>query len=302
MMRRISSACAGLVGLALFLGSAAADESAAPEKFTLRYKFHPGETLRWNVVYRNRVTSAVSQTTKTAETTTTSVKAWRVKDVKADGTATFEHLVESLDMRHHLSGCDEMHYNSQTDKQPPQGFTDVAGAVGQTLSVVTIDPCGKIIKRERKPVKGSSQTDGELAIPLPSEPVPVGYTWSEPREVPVNGNNGGTLRVKTVQKFTLRSVKTGVATIDVVTQILTPIHDPAIESQLIASAAGGSVRLDIDAGRILGQQMDLDKHVVGFRGEASSVHYQTRFTEELLPAETRTASRTAAERHGPAIR
>ena len=45
------------------------------------------------------------------------------------------------------------------------------------------------------------------------------------------------------------------------------------------------MRFDIDAGRVLGQEMDVDKGVVGFRGEASSIHYLTRFTEEFLSAE-----------------
>ena len=82
------------------------------------------------------------------------------------------------------------------------------------------------------------------------------------------------------------------ATIRVATQILTPIHDPAIESQLIQYESAGTVRFDIDAGRILGQQMEVDKGVVGFRGEASSIHYLTRFTEDFLP-EAKLAARPA---------
>jgi hypothetical protein len=33
---------------------------------------------------------------------------------------------------------------------------------------------------------------------------------------------------------------------------------------------------------VLSQQMALDRQVVGFRGEASSLHYEMRFTETLL--------------------
>jgi hypothetical protein len=38
--------------------------------------------------------------------------------------------------------------------------------------------------------------------------------------------------------------------------------------------------------------LDLDKRVVGFAGESSSLHYTTRFSEELVPAEDRTARQT----------
>ena len=60
---------------------------------------------------------------------------------------------------------------------------------------------------------------------------------------------------------------------------------------MVEREAAGRVRFDIDAGRILGQQMDIDKHVVGFRGEASSIHYVNRFCERLLPEQARTAKR-----------
>jgi hypothetical protein len=46
--------------------------------------------------------------------------------------------------------------------------------------------------------------------------------------------------------------------------------------------SSGTVSFDIQTGRVAGQQMDTDKRVVGFRGQASSLHYRTRFTEELL--------------------
>ena len=98
-------------------------------------------------------------------------------------------------------------------------------------------------------------------------------------------------KIKAVQQFTLEEVKTGVATIRVSTDILTPITDPAVESQLVQRETAGRVRFDIDAGRIIGQQMDIDKHVVGFRGDASSIHYLNRFSEQLVPEPLKTAQR-----------
>ena len=99
-------------------------------------------------------------------------------------------------------------------------------------------------------------------------------------------------KIKAVQQFKLESVKTGVATIGISTQILTPITDPAIEAQVVQREGEGTVRFDIDAGRVLGQQRDIDKHVVGFRGEASSIHYVNRFSEEFVPEPVVVAKKT----------
>ena len=93
----------------------AAKQSPSRQEYLLRYKFHAGDTLRWTVVHRCRIRTSVSASTQTAETTTTSVKVWRVHEVKPDGSVVFDHLVESVDMRHRLSGRDEVHYNSRTD-------------------------------------------------------------------------------------------------------------------------------------------------------------------------------------------
>ncbi|MFZ1935470.1 MAG: hypothetical protein WCB27_26615 [Thermoguttaceae bacterium] len=288
-MRNLLCGMAAMLLSIVFALSAVADEG---QKYTLRYKFHPGETIRWEVEHRSMVRATVSRDTKTTETLSNSVSVWRVGDVQPDGAATFEHRVEWVDMQHKLTGRDEVHYDSRTDKQPPVGFEDAAKSVGVPLSVVKMDAHGKVLQRKDRK-KNSQAAAGSpasvaaganwITIPLPDEPVAVGHTWSLPQNIEVPLPGGGIKKIKAVQQFVLEDVKTGVATIRVSTEILTLITDPAVESQLVEREASGTVRFDIDAGRILGQEMDIDKHVVGFRGDASSIHYVNRFSERLLP-------------------
>jgi hypothetical protein len=70
---------------------------------------------------------------------------------------------------------------------------------------------------------------------------------------------------------------------------LTPIHDPTIEAQLIQRLSEGQLRFDIAAGRILEQQLDLNRHVINFSGPSSSMHYLTRFTEKSLAGDAEVA-------------
>ena len=133
-----------------------------------------------------------------------------------------------------------------------------------------------------------------MTMPLADHPVAIGESWSSPMEIDVILKDGMTVKkIQTRQVFTLDKVIDDVATITIDSQILTPIHDPAIEAQLIQRLSKGEARFDITAGRILGQQLDLDRHVVGFSGPASSMHYLTRFTEQLLPQAEPTARRAA---------
>jgi hypothetical protein len=286
----------GLLVLSILaLPVARAEESPEEKtaKHTLRYKFKAGETLRWQVVQRTLVKTTVSGFTDTAEMVSKSIKVWRVKEVKDDGTAVFENMVESLDMRQKRTGRQEIRYNSQTDEEPPPEFKTMPESVGVKLSTITLSPYGKVIHRKKEKVQAAAQNEqGEITIPLPEEPIAVGKSWSFPHDIIVPTNNGTIKTIKSEQKFTLKEVKTGIATIHVATLILTPIHNPVIEAQLIQRQSSGTVRFDIDAGQVIGQQMDLDKRVVGFVGSqnpTSSIHYLTRFTEEFLPSKTASA-------------
>ena len=111
-------------GRAAVGGFALTAAAGEPEKYTLRYKFQPGETIRWEVEHLSMVRATVSRHTQTTETSSTSLKAWRVADVRPDGTATFEHRVEWVDMRQKLTGRDEVHYDSRTDGQAAAGLRD----------------------------------------------------------------------------------------------------------------------------------------------------------------------------------
>ena len=165
----------------------------------------------------------------------------------------------------------------------------MARAVGVPLALVTIDDQGKVLRRKQNFVKAAVAGQGEITIQLPEQAVAVGSHWSSQNYIDVPLPDGGLRRIRAMQSFKLQSVKTGVATISMSTQILTPIHDPAIEAQVLQYETTGSVRFDVERGQILGRQLDVDKSVVGFRGEASSIRYIGRSTEEYLPAPAKVA-------------
>ncbi|MGW8258305.1 MAG: hypothetical protein ACWGMZ_12530 [Thermoguttaceae bacterium] len=269
------------------VSAASAPSAESEKKYLLRYRFQPGESLRWNVQHHTLVRNSVSGTTETAETQSDSGKLWRVKDVKPDGVVTFEHSVEWVDMRQKLSGSPQVHYDSRTDAKVPPGYADVAASIGAPLSIIIMDAKGKILKRQTRKNNISAPNEGAITIPLPDEPAPVGHYWSLPCDIDVPLETGGMKKIKAVQQFTLESVKTGVAKIQVSTQILTPITDPAIEAKIVQRESTGTVHFDIDAGRVIEQQMDVDKHVIGFRGGASSLHYVASFSEKWIPREDR---------------
>ncbi len=266
---------------ALEPSTAGSSTAPADAQYVLAYKFKKGEVIRWEVVHRAVVDTTIQGTNQTAETRSTSIKAWQVTDVAADGSITLVHSVESIDMWQKMQGRQEVRYNSRTDEKVPAGYEDIAKAVGVPLTVVTIDVHGGVLKREEKH-RQSNASNMPLTIPLPAEPVAVGYSWNVPADVDVILHGGATRKIQTRQKYVLEKVVDGLATIGMETQVLTPLNDPAIEAQLVQRFTNGTLRFDLERGRVVSQQMDLDRRVVGFSGTSSSMHYLTRFTEELL--------------------
>jgi hypothetical protein len=184
-----------------------------------------------------------------------------------------------------ISGRPEVRYNSQTDATPPPEYVHAAQMVGTPIATVRIAPWGSVLHRDDHPSQANIGL-GDIAMPLPEQPVEIGATWYLPNEIRVRREDGQIRRIKTRLVYQLASVKTGVATISVKTEVLTPVNDPKIQSQLVQQLTNGEVKFDMDTGRILSRQVDWDETVVGFSGDDSLMKYLARFTEELLPAET----------------
>ena len=264
------------------VAKSAAPKAAAANTYTLRYKLRRGEEIRTKVSQLATIETTISGSSQTTQMISLSTKLWRVKRVDAAGNMTFEHLVEDVDMRNEMSGRQEVHYNSQTDKKAPPGYEDVAKSLNTPLAVVTIDAAGTVISRDEKHRPAIDASGSVLVMPLPKEPAAIGFVWMLPGEVTVPLEDGSVKTIQTRQRYELEKVKDGIATIAVETQIITPVSNPKIRAQLIQRLWKGHIRFDIDAGHMVSQRTDLDERVLSFSGPESSMHYVARFTEEMV--------------------
>jgi hypothetical protein len=183
-------------------------------------------------------------------------------------------------MRNQLPERAVLEYDSEKDKSPPPGFEDAAAAVGVPLSRIRISPWGKLIERKIEHHQPAADADAPVTVLLPEQEVTVGDTWNEDLDVTVKIQSGGTKAIDARRHYKLANVASGIATIEVAYQVLSPINSQ-IEAQLVQRLMSGTVRFDIEAGRIASQQMDVDKRILGFAGATSSMHYVMRMREKL---------------------
>ncbi len=283
-----------IVLLLFAIGSLAAntvwaeDSSDSDETYSLAYKFHLGEVLRYHVDHTANIRSTMEGTTEQAETKSESIKAWKVTDVLPNGDMEFVHLVEVVRMSNRVPNRALVEFDSERDTSPPAGFEQVARAVGVPLSVIRISPTGEIVFREEKHPQPSVTDDMPITLRLPDEPIAIGAQWDESYDVPAELKSGAAIQVRTRRVCTLESVKHGIATIAVEYQILTPVS-AFVESNLVERLTKGTVRFDIEQGRITSQRHEVDRRILGFAGESSVLHHISRMEERLLKADERLA-------------
>jgi hypothetical protein len=248
----------------------------------LAYKFKPGEVVRTKITHQVAVDTKVKGVSQQAKTRSVSAKTLQIVSVSKEGNFTLRHQVDWVDMWNSVTDRPEVKYDSRTDQTAPPGYETVKENVGKVLATITIDPTGRIVDRSDA-VKQFNPGIGDLFVPFPAQAVKIGDKWHIPDEIKVRDDQGRVKPVQVRQQYELRNVEAGVATISVVTQVLTPIDDPKLESQLVQRMQKGTVKFDLDAGRILSRQMDLNETVLGFSGPDSSMEYVARYTEEPLP-------------------
>jgi hypothetical protein len=261
--------------------AAAATKTRAAKTYDLRYKLKRGEVLRYDVTHRASVRSTIEQQTQAAQTRTDSVKVWKVIDVLKNGEIEIVTVVDRLHMVNQLPDKDPLEYDSVRDKTPPPGFEDAARAVGVPLSSIRITPRGKIERRDSKIRGATAEDDAPVALRLPEKPVAIGDSWDEPFDVVVAIDGGGKKNIETRRHHELAKVEGSIATIKVTYQVLSPIDAP-IECQLVQRLMDGEVKFDIEAGRVVGQRMEIDKRILGFAGPTSSMQYIMLMEEKLL--------------------
>jgi len=261
------------------------------DTYLLRYRLEPGEKLRYEVTHVAKTKTRIRGAEELSNVHTISQRHWDVKERNEKGEFTFDHVVDSVEMTQQQGDNDELRWDSTSGEEPPAVFSVVADRIGKVITTVTVNPRGQEIHREDNGGTKASLGMGSLTLALPEEKIAIGGSWSVPREIQTRTEDGIVKPIKIRELYTLEKVQTGVATISLRSEPLTPINDQAIRAQVVQQLSNGEIRFDIDNGRMLGKQINWDESVVGFSGANSLMEYRARLSEKLIDEVQRTAKR-----------
>ncbi len=276
----------------------ASSDPGAAEAVLLRYRFTPGQIIRYMTDDDSTVEVEQSGEATTVRYSTRTWKHYRVKSVDAWGTAVVEVVIDRVHMRAAGEGTTVEFDSREPGAAPPQ-FAHILDTIGRAVVALTVNPSGRmegaefLLGRETQPLSVEDR-DAQILALLPSEPVRVGETWRERFDVPVKVEGSLTRNVRLQRTYRLTALDKGRATIDLETIILTPLQDPELESQLIQRTPSGVLVLDVEHGLVLSKRTLLHNQVVGFSGPGSRLKvvrtYQELLDSESQPLTAQTAS------------
>ena len=273
------------------LDAAEPSKNADDAKYTLRYRFKEGETVLYEVTHIAKTKTRLRGIEEVSQVHTVSEKVWNFQAPTTPDKMKFEHSVAKVELMQQTGEKPEIRWDSTSGGEPPVEFEKVADQLGTPLSTVSIDARGQEVARETHAGSESQLGMGGLTLSLPEAPIAIGGSWNVPKEVKVRGESGDIRAIKIREVYTLEKVETGVATLSIRSEVLTPIEDGSVKAQVVQQLSNGSIRFDIDGGRVLSKQLDWDESVVGFQGANSLMEYRARMTETIAANPVRTAKR-----------
>jgi hypothetical protein len=267
----------------------AKDNDEAP-KYLLRYALNVGEDLHYEVTHVAKTKTRIRGAEEISQVHTISKRHWAVMN-KTDQEMTFDHVVDAVEMTQQQGDAEEIRWDSESGEKPPALFKRVSDQIGSRISTITISARGEETRRENNVGSKASLGMGTLAVAFPEQPIAVGESWSIPRDVKARTENGEIKVIKIRELYTLKKVRTGVATLAVRSQPLTPLNEESIRAQVVQQMSNGEIRFDLDNGYMLSKQLDWDETIVGFQGANSLMEYRARFSEKLVDGVPKTARR-----------
>lgn len=265
----------------------AAQQAVAKQTYELRYGLTKDQTYTWDVEHTFTTKTRMSSTYDESSARSTSRHSWLVVSVDSLDQMTFDHKVERVKSWSKQGEAQPIEYDSQSSTTPPPGYETIHSRMGQTIKTVTMDRQGKIINKQQ----AFNQTKfgmGEIAIPLPSGPIPIGFKWNVPLELTAKDEHDSLRKLTARVVYELKKVDSGKAYLAFRTEVLTPLDSEKVRSQIMQDLIRGYAIFDMNQGFFTYREVNWDEKVQGYEGPESFLHYVAKLTENYVPPEQTT--------------
>lgn len=255
---------------------------ASKATYDLRYKLQQGQQLSWKVEHVTTTKTQISGTTEEASARVETLSSWNVKDVNTStGDMVFINAIDAIKAWKKVGEEEPTTYDSRVSKVAPDEYAGIAESFGEQRSRITIAPDGQILDRQSEHVSTDFST-GDVTVPLPPNPIAVGYQWNIPMTFQSSNEHGAHVNLKARRCYELLKVKKGNAYLSFRTEVLTPIKSHKVRSKILQKLIRGYIVWDIARGLPIQKRVEWDEKVQGYNGADSFLKYVGRMSVKLV--------------------
>jgi hypothetical protein len=259
--------------------------STAVGQTSWQFRAPAGQVLNYRMEHSTSVTEVTGGNTVTAKSKVNAVKRWRSLGT-VEGKAGFrlELSFPALRVENTTPSGEVLLFDSSNlDKSTPELRAQITH-VGKPVAVLRVDPTGKVVEViECKQGPASVfESDPPFDCVLPAAALTAGKSWERTYQITLAPPQGTNEKYDAVQKYVVKAVKDGKATIGVTTGIPKSPASPLDRIPLLQKLWEGEIDFDIEAGRLLATRFKIDQEVKNHQGEGSSYRFQSAYTVQFV--------------------
>ena len=259
-----------------------APANRSDQTYLLKYKFIPNQFVHYQVNFTSQISNRSGEYEQLSRNQTSTRRHYRVISADKDGTAELELILDYVKMKSQFNKEDPVIIDSANKDDPSERQYPIFNQVGKPLTRVKMSSQGKLIQTTKLSTAVQSNDESmNFLLRFPEHKISVGDHWKEIYEIDVPMDKTLKQKIKFRRKYTLTSVKNGIAFINLETAALTPLHNPNLKARVIQQAPKGTIQFDLKRGLLLSRTSSVNQTVIGAMGPSTSMSVASTSIEKL---------------------
>lgn len=246
------------------------------------FQFKEGQVITYQVDQQSVATDAMGENASTVKNRTRVTKEWRVAQVGPEKVATVEMRLRRLIIETTRPNGEVLRFDSEMPEGPLK--ESLAPLVGPVVAKLKIDIAGRVLEVLESRFGSPSRFDAEppfIIIANGRQPM-TGLAWNRAYTAVLSPPAGAGEKIDLVQKYEIKALDKGLATLEIKTVPARPFASPADEIPLIQIMPGGMVVFDLARGLVKSAELEIDRKIMDASGPGSLYRFQGTFRETLL--------------------
>ncbi len=259
--------------------------SAAPaQEPNWQFRWQKGQVLTYKAEHKTHVEEVVEKSKVASGSKLSVVKRWQVAEVDAKGNAVLHLSLTAMRNEQTRPNGEILLFDSANPENNSAELREqMSKFIGQTLAILSIDSQGRVLEVKQ----GSAaryEAEPPFAVVFPPTPAKIGQAWLRPYSVTLDPPYGNGEKFEAKQSIKCTNLAAGKAMLAIANQFSAMPENVKDHVPLIQKLSEGQVTFDLQTGRMVEVQLNIDRTLTNHHGEGSSYRFQSSFTEKLIDA------------------